>query len=430
MSVFRPLIPIALVLTLITLMAACGSDSDTVPVPDVADVPDVTPDTTPDVVPDVVPDSVPDVSPDVPETNDGGPDVPEVAEEISEDTETTPPPPSFSIAITSPSGEELYEFGSNVDFAAKVSTTGQTPLTDFNVSFSSNLDEVLMEMNPAEDGTVSFSTDTLSAGSHLITATAQSPTGETASDNVWVGVCTWSTPELFDVDIEGSGWTVYGDGYWDNDGGTNGWLEMTGIEQSSAGKQGAIFNTTEKITPQDVHISFKIATGGGVSSSWEGGADGFAMSIIDAASITELESIVTTPASGGCLGYGVASPACGGLDITAFHIEFDTFPNNNNPISDPSPASDHIGVMLNGDAGTHHLYAALPDIEDLEWHDVTVEINGTTVRVTFDGNEVINGELPNLDFRGGYIGFSGTTGGKTNYHRFDELEITQQCLVQ
>lgn len=49
--------------------------------------------------------------------------------------------------------------------------------------------------------------------------------------------------------------------------------------------------------------------------------------------------------------------------------------------------------------------------------------------VTLDGLPAIDGLVPGLDLRGGFIGFSGSTGYYSNYHRFDDLQILQECLV-
>ena len=59
-----------------------------------------------------------------------------------------------------------------------------------------------------------------------------------------------------------------------------------------------------------------------------------------------------------------------------------------------------------------------------------VRVNGEEVVVMMDQTEIISGTVPGLTFKGGYIGFSGTTGWLTNYHRFDELEVEEACKFQ
>ena len=205
---------------------------------------------------------------------------------------------------------------------------------------------------------------------------------------------------------------------------------MTGNVQS---KKGAIFNTVDFVAPGDVQLSFKIATGGFLTSSGQPkGADGFALTVIDVKTVAALESYIATAGAGGCLGYGVAGDCAqpsGSMAIEAFHIEIDTWHNTGDPNFDPT-SDNHIGIMQNGDASNHYLWASVPFIEDLTWHAVTVEIKGDVVRMTLDGTEIINKAIPNFKFRGGFIGFSGTTGWATNYHRFDDLQILQQCIVQ
>ncbi len=69
----------------------------------------------------------------------------------------------------------------------------------------------------------------------------------------------------------------------------------------------------------------------------------------------------------------------------------------------------------------------VPDIEDDSWHDLRVDVSGVTIRVWMDGELKIEQTVPDQDFRGGYIFFSGSTGYYTNYHRFDGLYILHDC---
>ena len=139
-----------------------------------------------------------------------------------------------------------------------------------------------------------------------------------------------------------------------------------------------------------------------------------------------LENFIATAKNGGCLGYGV-SGECGTMQLDAFHVEFDTWKNNGDVNYDPA-AQNHIGIMLDGDASNHVLWVN-QTLEDSQWHDVTIQTIGQQIIVTFDGVEVINDSVVDFQFHGGYIGFKGVTGWATNFHRFDNLQIIQKCLV-
>tara|TARA_B100000029_G_scaffold385551_1_gene381245 strand:+ start:649 stop:1992 length:1344 start_codon:yes stop_codon:yes gene_type:complete len=342
---------------------------------------------------------------DIGEADPGQPDIP---------IDEGPPLSELTVTITEPDPVEVSELGTEITFTAVVQDS-QYLASSLEAVWASNIDGALNVQVPAEDGTVSFSTSSLSAGMHLITVTVLNPQGQTASDSLDQPICSWAQPtESFDTNIEGTGWKIYGDAFWD----PGGWLDMTGNLTS---KKGAIFNTVDIVTPGDVSISFKIMTGGGINS----GADGFAMSVYELPSEEALDNVVNTAWAGGCMGYGVSNN-CGDLTVTGFHVEFDTWHNANH--NDPT-TQNHIGVMLNGDPSTHYLSAAVPSLEDMQWHDVTIQVTGTTVVVTLDGNVIIDDSIEGLDFRGGYIGFSGSTGWASNYHRFDELQILQECIV-
>ena len=56
-------------------------------------------------------------------------------------------------------------------------------------------------------------------------------------------------------------------------------------------------------------------------------------------------------------------------------------------------------------------------------------LNGANILVLLDEVEVMNDFISDFSFRGGYIGFTGSTGYYTNYHRFDNLQILDDCIV-
>lgn len=288
--------------------------------------------------------------------------------------------------------------------------------SELSATLRSDIDGPLGAVSLLTDGRFEFPAGGLSAGLHQITLEGEDPDGQTGVAEQEVPVCAWPALEDFSSNVLGSGWSVFGDAFWDD----RGWLEMTGARTD---RSGAIFYTARKLNPGDFRIDFRIATGGGAN----GGADGFALSVFDAADEVELASIVNHAASGGCLGYGV-SPPCGTMEVSGFHIEFDTWQNNGSPIVDPTSES-HVAITLDGDPGDHLLWAARPYLENLQWRQVSVTGQGTHLEVTMNGVVVLSGDIPNFRFDGGYIGVSGSTGSSTNFHRFDDLQLYDRCLV-
>lgn len=321
--------------------------------------------------------------------------------------------------ITAPGSGATYELGYVFNAVGTVGDPG-FPAEELTVSWRSTIDGELWS-GPAEpDGTTTYRVRGLSEGRHRLELVATNPLGQSANDLIDIGICSWGVPEAFDADIESSNWQIYGDAYWDE----GGWLEMTGL---GTGKRGAIFNTGDPVSPGDVQIRFRIFTGGGAGS----GADGFAMSIFEASSVAELETWIGDFSSGGCLGYGITGQCGSYEDIEAFHLEFDTWyntPGDNSGVQDPTE-QNHIAVTLNGNPAEHVLWAEVPTLEDEAWHEVEVQIDGSRVTVRLDGETIISDPVPGFRFKGGFIGFTGTTGLYTNWHRFDDLQILEECSV-
>ena len=318
-----------------------------------------------------------------------------------------------TIQITAPVAGDYVGKMATTTFAATLSGT-PTPAT-LEVQWSSDVNGILGTSTVDAAGKTTFPTTTLAQGQQTITAKIFTSQGICATGaTVGLAVCSEEIKEDFNQSMVGSAWVVAKDASWD----PGGWMELTGIEKSKAG---AIYNDAAYVQPGDVSLRFSIATGGGIN----GGADGFAMTILQANNVKEVTDYLDLAPNGGCLGYGVAPP-CGQSTVVAFHVEFDTFMNNNDPFTDPTYA-DHIGVLLNGNAADHKVYAEVPGLEDLQWHNVRIDVKGTTVHVFYDGAEMVTKDVPELDFRGGYVIFTGSTGWATNYHRFDNLQILHKC---
>ena len=351
------------------------------------------------------------------QVNDGGPTA-------SSDAGIPNEPRVIGADITEPVHLTSHPVGDALIFTGQISDSLNS-YDDILVEWTSDADGLLHQGTPDASGLTTFSINTLVAGYHRIVLKAESSLGVVAEDTIQIGLCNWTEATDFDETLDETRWKVYGNAYRDD----RGWLEMTGNLQ---GKKGAIFNVVDRINPGNVVLRFKFSTGQcyepGVCSSGDG-ADGFAMSVLDFTSESEVDAFFAAASTGGGLGYGV-SGGYGTMDVTGFHIELDTWKNNYNGNSefhtDPT-GEDHIAITLNGDPGNHHLWAEIPDLEDNKWHVAQVEIVGHHVEVLVDDVTIIDDEIPSLDFKGGLVGFSGTTGYYTNYHRFDELEIQEEC---
>ncbi len=318
------------------------------------------------------------------------------------------------ISITAPSPGEFVAQAKATVFAAAIA--GAASPTDLEVQWTTDEGAWLGNSKVNASGKSTFSTAGLPQGTHAITATIVNSQGVCSSGaTVKIAVCKGEILDSFDSPLTGTAWITALDASWD----PGGWIELTGNAQS---KHGAIYNNAAYIQPGDVSMRFSIQTGGGIN----GGADGFAMTILEAKTVADVQTYIQNGQPGGCLGYGVVPP-CGTMsNIKAFHVEFDTFHNFQDPFTDPTE-NDHIGVLLNGDASDHKVYADIPGLEDFQWHDVRIDVDGTTVHVFYDGVEMVTKSVPELDFRGGYVLFTGSTGWASNFHRFDNLDILHQC---
>ena len=237
---------------------------------------------------------------------------------------------------------------------------------------------------------------------------------------VGVHICKYLENEAFPSGIE-NGWNALNAAYWVNGGDDGTWVELTG---NISGQKGFLYNEQVKVTEGSASIQMTFSTGGGINT----GADGLAMTVVDVETIEEVLDIIDDAATGGGLGYGVAG-AYGPWEGSSLHIEVDTWNNVANGAekhTDPTP-SNHIAIALDGDPGNAVAWTAIPSIEDLQWHTIRVDIDGSSIRVFFDGEETTKEIVEGLDFRGGFIYFSASTGWATNFHRVSELKVLHGC---
>ncbi len=340
------------------------------------------------------------------------PDVPAV--------DSGPPPPTCAatVSITGPSTDAFFALGGPITLTAMVTSVAVAGLS---VAWTVQDGPALGVSVVKVDGTTSLDTNAIPAGKRVLVAQVVDAngacTGGAATSTVTV--CKHEVKADFNAALDPLLWVTTQDAAWD----PGGWIEMTYPQKS---RQGAIYNALDYVQSGDVSIHFQIATGGGSDP----GADGMAMTILEASKLSELTALLAVATGGGGLGYGVGGKY-GAFTGHAFTVEIDTWYNqfNGNSEFHTDPTSDdHVEVTLDGDPGKSVGFISVPELEDLAWRSVDITIHATHLTVRIDGKVTIDGDFPQLEFRGGYIFFSGSTGYYTNYHRFDDLHILHGCV--
>jgi hypothetical protein len=158
-----------------------------------------------------------------------------------------------------------------------------------------------------------------------------------------------------------------------------------------------------------VEIEFLFYIGGG------SGADGISLTAID------VDRMTTFLGGTGCgLGYGGDAACTAGPALPGWSIEVDTYFNDG---QDPT-IEDHLTFVFDGDVDAPQAWTPLPEMEDTGWHTMTVTVTAPHVKIAIDGDIYIDQELTgHFDFPAN-IGFTAGTGGQTNFHRIDALEVT------
>ena len=378
-----------------TTEADTGSGADTTPVEDTTPIEDTTPADTGSGADTTVEDTTP--------------------------VDTTPAEPTWTLAITSPVDRDAFRTSATITLTGQLTGEG-TDFSTFELAVASSINGSLGIIRPDAAGAFTMPLTGLRPGRHTLSVRAVAADSLERTASVVFGVCSDDTILDFTADLDPAQWLVRGDTTRD----AGGWLELTGLAQ---GRAGSIYYLGDTLAEGDVEINLRISTGAcnppGPCSSFAEGADGFAMNIWSVASVPELEGILDIASNGGGLGYGV-SGLYGDRVVDSFHIEFDTYFNRNDIHTDPT-SLPHIGITQNGDPENHLIYRETPDLENNQWHDITLSIQGSRVRVMYDGTMAIDQDVPGLSFKGGFLGFSGSTGYYYNYHRIDDLQIVQSC---
>jgi hypothetical protein len=356
-------------------------------------------------------------------------------------TPTAPDP--FTIRITTPLTQRGYFTIDMLSFKAVMTTTlSDVDPTTLSIHWST-------EETPALH--TSFDIDTMAStfnavlnpGHHTVTAKLMQNETLLAQDSIVLTMCEYGTLLDFSVAPDDTQWYSLVDrgnttrNIWHPDG----YVELTNDYSQHA----ALFYLGQKIDPGDLRMTFKVSLGHcstpGYCPSPTDGADGFAVSIFDVPDSATLKNIIDNHTStGGTLGFLLVNDSSGNPPpvVDAFHLEFDTYYNQlswGHSHTDPT-SQDHIQVHVDGNMvgdlddspdNVAELWASVPELEDNEWHDVVITIAGNQLSVTWDEATIIEGTVPNFNFKGGFLGVTSTTGGLYSYQRIDDLNIIDNC---
>jgi len=225
------------------------------------------------------------------------------------------------------------------------------------------------------------------------------------------------TPSSYsdDFSIDSGAWQYLGSAYRDQ---TNQYLVLT---TSSNDQTGVAFFRTPI---QDAFTA---------SFSYKGSGDGFLFFFYKQkypSTIDWDESYGDNGVAGGRLGFNTQSI------IPGYGIEFDGWANIASEFDDivggkPNPSADpsdsHI-ALIKDFTGNHLAYVNDKRIYDNVWHQVSIEVQGSSVAVYFDQALVLqwNGVL---DRTYGGLGFSGSNGWvEASWHLIDNFSITARNL--
>jgi hypothetical protein len=295
-----------------------------------------------------------------------------------------------SVHFTAPADAAVLTAGATTTISAVVSDAEEDPRS-LQALIESDVDGVLWEGSPDGSGVVSLRWvgPYQTAGDHALQATVTDRCGQEAT--AALGVCQDAGFTAENLDL--TSWTFNGSARWDS---ANRWVELTPALRNQGG---TAFQTATTVDSGDIDISFSFYMSGGT------GADGISVTALDSSRMTRFVG-----GYGGGLGYS---------GLPGWSVEVDNYYNNG---SDPT-TDDHVSVHINGVVGRAEVWRALPDMEDGRWHTMRVRALGNRFTVVVDGTTYIDQNIAGLTNFPAYVGFTAATGGSTQNHRIDSLEV-------
>ena len=303
--------------------------------------------------------------------------------------------------IASPHHDSIVDIGVDLTLEGRVGDDVDAP-EEIELSWVSSQDGLLYTGNADSSGIFSWQWPwgARSEGAHQIELVATDSCNNQAGQDI--SICQQAGYTVDQLAI--STWHFEGAASWDT---ANSWLELTPVANSVVG---SAFQTSTTVPADAVSIEFLFYIGDG------DGADGLTLTALDTSRMGGYLG------GNGCgIGYGGGAYCTAGPALPGWTIEVDTYYNGE---QDPTP-EDHVAFTFDGNLMTAPAWAVLPEMEDTGWHSMKVEVNAPHVLVQIDGVTYIDQNLSgNFNFPA-YVGFTAGTGGQTNRHLIDSLEVTE-----
>jgi len=316
--------------------------------------------------------------------------------EVPARAEADAPP---TITLQSPAADAILPPGA-VTVTATVADA-ETPPEALTLVWESDVDGVFSTASADASGAAAAPWPAPRAsGPHLLRVTATDACGGSATAEL--PVCQDAGYTVDELDL--ASWHFEGNAIWDS---TNGWVQLTDTGEYQVGTAFAVDRT---VRGDNVQIRFAFFIGGGT------GADGISLTAIDTSRMT------TYLGGAGCgIGYGGDAACTAGPALPGWSIEVDT---HHNAGQDPTEA-DHLAFTFDGDVDSMSAWVALPEMEDTGWHELVIDVAAPRVVVQIDGVTYIDQDIPgHYDFDA-HVGFTAGTGGLTNLHLIDALQVTE-----